>query len=59
MAHAVALLKSYVPDLDPELLHKDYPFGDNGEQERDALINSLYDPAQFFMSQYDFFMANT
>jgi hypothetical protein len=50
MAHAVALLKSYVPDLDPELLHKDYPFGDNGEQERDALINSLYDPAQFFMS---------
>jgi hypothetical protein len=26
VAHVVALLKSYVPDLDPELLHKDYPF---------------------------------
>jgi hypothetical protein len=26
VAHTVALLKSYVPDLDLELLRKDYPF---------------------------------
>jgi hypothetical protein len=39
--HPVALLKSYVPDLDPELLCKDYPFGGDEEQERDALINSV------------------
>jgi hypothetical protein len=58
VAHPVVLLKSYVPDLDPELLCKDYPFGDDEEQEQDALINSVYDPAQFFVSQYDFSMAN-
>jgi hypothetical protein len=29
VAHAVALLKSYTSDLDPELLNKDYPFGDD------------------------------
>jgi hypothetical protein len=50
VAHAVVLLKSYVPDLDQKLLCKDYPFGDDEEQEQDALINSVYDPAQFFMS---------
>jgi hypothetical protein len=38
------------PDLDSELLHKDYPFGDDEEPERDAMINSVYDPAQFFVS---------
>jgi hypothetical protein len=45
VAHAVALLKSYTPDLDPELLRKDYPFGDDEEQEQAALINSVYDTA--------------
>jgi hypothetical protein len=50
VAHVVALLKSYVPDLDPELLCKDNPFGDDEEQEWYALINSVYDPLQFFVS---------
>jgi hypothetical protein len=58
VAHAVVLLKSYVPDLDLELFRKDYPFGDDEEQERDALINTVYDPTQFFMSHYDFSVAN-
>jgi hypothetical protein len=58
VAHVVALLKSYFPDLDLELLHKDYPFGDDEEHEWDALINNAYDFAQYFMSQYDFSMAN-
>jgi hypothetical protein len=42
----------------PELLCRDFPFGDDKEQEWDALINIVYDPAQFFVSQYDFSMAN-
>jgi chromosome segregation ATPase len=31
VAHAVALLKSYVPDLDTKLLCRDYPFDDDDE----------------------------
>jgi hypothetical protein len=58
VAHAVVLLKSYAPDLDPVLLHKDYPFGDDEEQERDTLINNVYDTTQYFMSQYDFSVVN-
>jgi hypothetical protein len=56
VAHAVALLKSHVLDLDTELLHKDFPFAD--DEERDALIESIYDTAQHFMSQYDFSVVN-
>jgi hypothetical protein len=41
-----------------ELLHKDYPFEDDEEQERDALINNVYDTIQYFMSQYDFSAPN-
>jgi hypothetical protein len=52
VAHVVVLLKSHVPDLDTELLHRDFPFAD--DEERDALIDSVYDTAQYFMSQYDF-----
>jgi hypothetical protein len=48
VAHAVALLKSYVPDLDTELLRWDYPFDD--DDERDALMDSVYDTAQHFVS---------
>jgi hypothetical protein len=43
VAHAVALLKSDAPDLDIELLHMDFPFAD--DEERDALIDSVYDTA--------------
>jgi CRISPR/Cas system-associated endonuclease/helicase Cas3 len=56
VAHAVVLLKSYVPDLDPELLRKDYPFEEDGE--RDTLIDSVYETAQYFVSQYDFSIVN-
>jgi hypothetical protein len=56
VAHAVALLKSYVPNLDPEVLCKDYPFEDDDEQ--DSLIDSMYDTAQYFVSQYDFSVFN-
>jgi hypothetical protein len=52
VAHAVALLKSHVPNPDPELLRKDYPLED--DDERDTLIDSVYDTAQYFVSQYDF-----
>jgi hypothetical protein len=56
MAHAVALLKSYAPDLDIKLLRRDIPFDD--DEEWDALIDSVYDTAQHFMSQYDFSVVN-
>jgi hypothetical protein len=52
VVHIVVLLKSYIPDLDPELLHKDYPLED--DEERDTLIDSVYETAQYFVSQYDF-----
>jgi hypothetical protein len=58
VAHAVALLKRYVPDRDPKLLHKDYLFEDDEEQEWDTLIDSVYDTAQYFVSQYDLSMVN-
>jgi hypothetical protein len=48
VAHAVAPLKSYMPDLDIELLRWDYPFDDDDEQ--DALIDSVYDTDQHFVS---------
>jgi hypothetical protein len=41
VAYAVALLKSYVPNLDPELLRKDYHFEE--DEERDILIDSVYE----------------
>jgi hypothetical protein len=47
VAHVVALLKSYTPDLDIELLCRDYPFED--DDERDTLIDSMYDTTQHFM----------
>jgi hypothetical protein len=56
VAHAVALLKSYVPDLDTKLLCRDYPFDD--DDERDTLIDNVYDTAKHFVSQYDFSVAN-
>jgi hypothetical protein len=43
VAHAVALLKSHTLDLDIELLHRDFLYAD--DEERDALIDSVYDTA--------------
>jgi hypothetical protein len=53
--HVVALLKSYTLDLDIEKLRRDFPFND---EERDALVDSVYDAAQYFVSQYDFYILN-
>jgi hypothetical protein len=47
----MALVKSHMPDFDVEILRRDFPI--SGE-ERDALVDSVYDVAQYFVSQYDF-----
>jgi hypothetical protein len=44
----VALLKSHTPDLDIEKLRRDFPF--NNDEGRDALVDSVYDTAQHFIS---------
>jgi hypothetical protein len=56
MTHAVTLLKSYTPDLDSELLPKDYPFEE--DEERDVLIDNVSEIVQYFVSRYDFSMVN-
>jgi hypothetical protein len=43
----MALVKSHMPDFDVEILRRDFPI--SGE-ERDALVDSVYDVAQYFMS---------
>jgi hypothetical protein len=52
VANAVALLKSHLPDLDVELLCKDFAVD---EAEREALTSGAYDVAHEFASSYDFF----
>jgi hypothetical protein len=56
VAHIVALLKSHAPDLDPEILHKEYQC--KTDANRDALIEGAFYAAQHFVSEYDFSMAN-
>jgi hypothetical protein len=51
VANAMALLKSHLPDLDVELLRKDFTVD---EVEREALISGAYDAAHEFASSYDF-----
>jgi hypothetical protein len=51
VANAMALLKSHLPDLDMELLCKDFAVD---EAEREALTNGAYDVAHEFASSYDF-----
>jgi DNA repair protein RadC len=55
--HVVELLKSNMPDLDTEQLHRNFLF-DNNDDERDALINGVYGTVQYFVSQYDFAVVN-
>jgi hypothetical protein len=47
----MALLKSHLPDLDVELLCKDFTVD---EAEREVLTNGAYDAAHEFTSSYDF-----
>jgi hypothetical protein len=51
VAHDVALLKSHTLDLDIEKFWRDFPF--DNDEERDALVDSVYDTTQHFISQYD------
>jgi chromosome segregation ATPase len=51
VANAMPLLKSHLPDLDVELLRKDFAVD---EVEHEALTNITYDVAHEFASSYDF-----
>jgi hypothetical protein len=51
VANAMALLKSHLPDLNVELLRKDFTLD---EAEREALTSGAYDAAHEFASSYDF-----
>jgi hypothetical protein len=51
VAHAAALFKNHIPDLNMELLHQDFTMDD---VERGTLVSSVFDVAQDFVSSYDF-----
>jgi uncharacterized protein (DUF3084 family) len=51
VANVVAPFKNHLPDLDVEILRKDFTIDD---VEREALANSAYDAAHDFVSLYDF-----
>jgi uncharacterized tellurite resistance protein B-like protein len=51
VANAAALFKNHLPDLDMEILHKDFTIDD---AKREALANSAYNAAHEFVSLYDF-----
>jgi hypothetical protein len=51
VANAMALLKSHLPVLDVELLHKDFVVD---EEEQEALTSGSYDAAHEFVSSYNF-----
>jgi hypothetical protein len=53
MAHAMALVKNHVPDFDTEILRRGFSID---EAEREALVDSVYNTAQHFVSLYDFFV---
>jgi hypothetical protein len=50
VSNAMALLKSHLPDLDVELLCKDFVVD---EVEREVLISGAYDAACEFTSSYE------
>jgi lipoate synthase len=51
VANVVALFKNHLPDIDVEILRKDFTIDDT---KREALANSAYDAAHNFVSLYDF-----
>jgi hypothetical protein len=53
VAHAMALMKSHMPNFDADILQSNFPIND---VERDALVDSVYDTSQYFVSQSDFFV---
>jgi hypothetical protein len=42
VAHAVALVKSHMPNFDAEIVRRDFSIND---EERDALVDNVYDIA--------------
>jgi hypothetical protein len=53
VAHAVALVKNHMPEFDAEILWKDFTINDAGQE---ALVDSSYDTAQYFVSLYNLSM---
>jgi hypothetical protein len=51
VAHAAALFKNHLPDLNMKLLRQDFTVAD---AERENLVSSAFDTAQDFVSSYDF-----
>jgi hypothetical protein len=51
VAHAAALFKNYLPDLNIELLRQDFTVDD---AEYETLVSSAFDTAQDFVSSYHF-----
>jgi hypothetical protein len=51
LAHTAVLFKNHLPDLNVEILRQDFTVDD---AEREALVSSVFDTAQDFVSSYDF-----
>jgi hypothetical protein len=51
VAHAAALFKNHLPDLNVELLHQDFTVND---VERETLVSNTFDATQNLVSSYDF-----
>jgi hypothetical protein len=51
VANVVALMKNHLPDIDMEILCKEFTIDD---AERETLVNNAYDAAHDFVSLYDF-----
>jgi hypothetical protein len=51
VAHAAALFKNHLSDLNLELLRQDFTVDD---AERETLVSNTFDVAQDFVSSYDF-----
>jgi hypothetical protein len=51
VANAMALVKNHMPEFDMEILWKGFTVDDTGWE---ALVDSVYDTAQHFVSLYDF-----
>jgi hypothetical protein len=51
VAHAAALFKNYLSDLNMELLRQDFTVDD---AEHETLVFNTFDAAQDFVSSYDF-----
>jgi hypothetical protein len=51
VAHTADLFKNHLPDLNVKILRQDFTVDD---AEREALVSSVFDAAQDFVSSYDF-----